>query len=56
MNPQNGDDASSVHAAENEKTSPVLTRFQKVKAHLLRFKWWYLLGLVIFLAILLPLL
>ena len=31
-----------------------LSKRQKVKRHCLRFKWWYLLALVIFLAILLP--
>ena len=52
-NSQNADDASLV---QHEKTATTPTRFQKIKAHLWRFRWWYLLGLIIFLAILLPIL
>jgi hypothetical protein len=52
-NSQNADDASLV---QHEKTAAAPTRFQKINAHLRKFKWWYLLGLIIFLAILLPIL
>jgi hypothetical protein len=52
-NSQNADDASLV---QHEKNAAVPTRFQKIKAHLRKFRWWYLLGLIIFLAILLPIL
>lgn len=52
-NSQNADDASLVH---QDKTAVAPTRFQKIKAHLRKFRWWYLLGLIIFLAILLPIL
>lgn len=51
-NSRNADDVSLV---QHEKTVAP-TRFQKIKAHLWRFRWWYLLGLIIFLAILLPIL
>ncbi|CAG7557498.1 unnamed protein product [Fusarium equiseti] len=54
-------DAQSDHAPSDdqirdEKAAAGPTKWQKVKAHLIKFKWWYLLGIVILLAILLPLL
>lgn len=51
------DDASSVDHVQ-EKTPPVtpLKKRQKFKRHCGRFKWWYLAGLVIFLAVILPVL
>lgn len=56
-NAQVSDNASDDHVRdEKEKPAPVLTKRQKVKRHCGRFKWWYLLGVVIFLAILLPIL
>lgn len=48
------DNVSSNDHVRDEKVAPGPTKWQKVKSHLARFKWWYLLGLVIFLAILLP--
>lgn len=55
-NPQNGDGASLDSDVRDEKAALGATKFQKIKAHIWRFRWWYLLGLVIFLAILLPIL
>ncbi|RSM09133.1 hypothetical protein CEP52_004250 [Fusarium oligoseptatum] len=49
------DNASSDDHVRDKKASPGLSKRQKVKQHFGRFKWWYLLGLVILLAILLPL-
>ncbi|KAK4184341.1 hypothetical protein QBC35DRAFT_535040 [Podospora australis] len=57
---QHADNASAISSfgdGVHEKGDTVgLTKWQKVKRHFWRFKWWYLLGLVIFLAILLPIL
>lgn len=39
-----------------DKVVPGPSKRQKLKQHFGRFKWWYLLGLIILLAILLPLL
>jgi hypothetical protein len=51
------DDASSTdHVQEKTPPKEPVTKWQKVKAHFWRFKWWYLLGLVILLAIMLPIL
>ncbi|KAF4463118.1 hypothetical protein FALBO_10059 [Fusarium albosuccineum] len=50
------DNASSDDHVRDKKAAPGLTKRQKAKQHFGRFKWWYLLGLVIFLAILLPIL
>ncbi|SPJ73371.1 uncharacterized protein FTOL_03101 [Fusarium torulosum] len=50
------DNVSSNDHVRDEKPTPGPTKWQKVKSHFARFKWWYLLGLIIFLAILLPLL
>ena len=57
------DAASSDEYVRDQKSSLNLTKWQKVKGvfsrlrhHLWRFKWWYLGGLVIFLAIFLPIL
>jgi hypothetical protein len=50
------DNVSSNDHVRDEKPAPGPTKWQKVKSHFARFKWWYLLGLIIFLAILLPLL
>lgn len=50
------DNASSDDHVRDKKANPDLSKRQKLKQHFGRFKWWYLLGLVILLAILLPLL
>lgn len=51
------DDASSVdHVQEKPPPAAPLKKRQKFKRHCGRFKWWYLAGLVIFLAIILPVL
>ncbi|KAJ3548118.1 hypothetical protein NM208_g1152 [Fusarium decemcellulare] len=50
------DNASSDDHVRDKKAAPGLTKRQKAKQHFGRFKWWYLLGLIIFLAILLPIL
>ncbi|RFN48460.1 hypothetical protein FIE12Z_7269 [Fusarium flagelliforme] len=50
------DNAPSDDQIRDEKAAAGPTKWQKVKAHLIKFKWWYLLGIVILLAILLPLL
>ncbi|RGP58984.1 hypothetical protein FSPOR_11693 [Fusarium sporotrichioides] len=50
------DNASSNDHIRDEKAAPGPTKWQKLKAHLFKFKWWYLLGIAILLAILLPLL
>ncbi|KAI1068914.1 hypothetical protein LB507_006153 [Fusarium sp. FIESC RH6] len=50
------DNAPSDDQIRDEKAAAGSTKWQKVKAHLIKFKWWYLLGIVILLAILLPLL
>ncbi|KAI6081853.1 hypothetical protein F4821DRAFT_248372 [Hypoxylon rubiginosum] len=51
------EDASSASHVQ-EKVPPVvpLTKRQKVRRHCGRFWWWYLIGLIIFLAIFLPIL
>ncbi|KAF5232332.1 hypothetical protein FAUST_8794 [Fusarium austroamericanum] len=50
------DNAASDDHVRDEKVAPGPTKWQKVKAHLFKFKWWYLLGIAVLLAILLPLL
>ncbi|RGP78298.1 hypothetical protein FLONG3_3613 [Fusarium longipes] len=50
------DNAASDDHVHDEKAAPGPTKWQKVKAHLIKYKWWYLLGIVVLLAILLPLL
>lgn len=50
------DNASSDDHVRDKKASPSPSKRQKLKHHFGRFKWWYLLGLIILLAILLPLL
>ncbi|KAK2694797.1 hypothetical protein QWA68_005344 [Fusarium oxysporum] len=49
-------DASSDDHVRDEKVAPGPTKWQKVKSHFWRYKWWYLLAITILLAILLPLL
>ncbi|KAG7409762.1 hypothetical protein Forpe1208_v011383 [Fusarium oxysporum f. sp. rapae] len=49
-------DASSDDHVRDEKVAPGPTKWQKVKSHFWRYKWWYLLAIAILLAILLPLL
>ncbi|KAF4340279.1 hypothetical protein FBEOM_5790 [Fusarium beomiforme] len=56
-------DASSDDNVRDEKAAAGLTKrqrlnnkWQKLKSHVWRFKWWYLLAIAILLAILLPLL
>ncbi|KAG9258415.1 uncharacterized protein F5Z01DRAFT_643186 [Emericellopsis atlantica] len=49
------DDVSSASDHVQEKgTTPKLTKWQKMKAHFRKFWWAYLIGLIILLAILLP--
>ncbi|KAI1447119.1 hypothetical protein F5Y02DRAFT_416559 [Annulohypoxylon stygium] len=51
------DDASSGdHVQEKAAAAAPLTKKQKFKRHCGRFWWWYLIGLIIFLAIFLPIL
>ncbi|RKK76627.1 hypothetical protein BFJ69_g6832 [Fusarium oxysporum] len=49
-------DASSDDHVRDEKVAPGPTKWQKVKSHFWRYKWWYLLAIAVLLAILLPLL
>ncbi|EMT67403.1 hypothetical protein ACKRZS_004460 [Fusarium odoratissimum] len=49
-------DASSDDHVRDEKVAPGPTKWQKVKSHFWRYKWWYLLLVAVLLAILLPLL
>lgn len=54
---QAGNSSSCEDDGVHEKGAPVaLKKRQKFKRHCLRFKWWYLLAVVIFLAIILPIL
>lgn len=49
------DDASSFDVGVGDKEKlVVLTKRQKLKRHVGRFKWWYLLAAIILLAIILP--
>ena len=51
------DDVSSIDDGVHEKEHIVpLKKREKVKRHCMRFKWWYLGAIIIFLAILLPIL
>jgi hypothetical protein len=50
------DDASSDHLVQEKTPKESIGKRQKVKRHCWRFKWWYPLGLIIFLAIFLPIL
>ena len=50
------DNASSDDHVRDKKAIPGPSKRQKLKQNFGRFKWWYLLGLIILLAILLPLL
>lgn len=50
------DDASTTSILGEKTPKESIRKRQKVKRHCWRFKWWYLLGLIIFLAILLPIL
>ncbi|KAI1774296.1 hypothetical protein F4818DRAFT_419526 [Hypoxylon cercidicola] len=51
------EDASSTsHVQEKTAPVPTLTKKQKFKRHCGRFWWWYLIALIIFLAIFLPIL
>ena len=47
---EEGDD----NVAEKGAAGAALTKREKAKRHCSRFKWWYVAGVVIFLAILLP--
>lgn len=40
----------------DKERTVVVTKRQKVRRHFGRFKWWYLLGVILFLAIILPIL
>lgn len=50
------DDASSGDLVNEKAPKETLSKRRKVKRHCGKFKWWYLLGTVILLAILLPIL
>jgi len=51
------DEVSSVDDGVTDKErAVVISKRQKVKRHCGRFKWWYLLGVILFLAIILPIL
>ncbi|KAI8961506.1 hypothetical protein F5Y11DRAFT_348415 [Daldinia sp. FL1419] len=50
------DETSDDHVTEKTPVAAPLTKKQKFKRHCGRFWWWYLIGLVIFLAIFLPIL
>ncbi|CAJ2510230.1 Uu.00g061300.m01.CDS01 [Anthostomella pinea] len=51
-----GDASSADHVQEKTAAATTLTKRQKVKRHCGRFKWWYVIGTIILLAILLPIL
>ncbi|KAI0378165.1 hypothetical protein F5Y04DRAFT_164440 [Hypomontagnella monticulosa] len=52
-----GDDASSAdHVTEKAAVAAPVTKKEKFKRHCGRFWWWYLIGLIVFLAIFLPIL
>ncbi|KAI1805105.1 hypothetical protein F4811DRAFT_561382 [Daldinia bambusicola] len=53
---QSGESSSDDHVTEKTPVAAPLTKKQKFKRHCGRFWWWYLIGLVIFLAIFLPIL
>ncbi|KAH8657354.1 hypothetical protein BGZ61DRAFT_371347 [Ilyonectria robusta] len=48
------DNAPSDDHVRDKEAAAVPTKNQKITQHFARFKWWYLLGLIILLAILLP--
>lgn len=50
------DNTSSDDHVLDKKASPGPSKREKVKGHFGRWKWWYLLAVVILLAVLLPLL
>lgn len=50
------DNVPSDDHVRDKETAAVPTKRQKVTQHFSRFKWWYLLGVIILLAILLPIL
>jgi hypothetical protein len=51
------DDASSADQVEDKAPpEPTLTKWQKIKRHVIRFRWFYLVGIIVLLAILLPIL
>ncbi|KAM5349745.1 hypothetical protein ACJ41O_006250 [Fusarium nematophilum] len=50
------DNGSSNDHVWDKKAVPVAGKREKLKRHCLRFRWWYLIGLLVFLAILLPIL
>ena len=51
------DDASSIDDGVHKKDDMVvLTKRQRLERHFRRRWWWYLIGLVVFLAIMLPIL
>ena len=49
---EEGDD----NVAEKGAAAAGLTKGQRLKGHLSRRKWWYIIGTIIFLAIILPIL
>ncbi|VUC27316.1 unnamed protein product [Clonostachys rosea] len=55
-NHSNDDSASSIDHVMDKKPTNTITRRQKAKRHCVKFKWWYLGGLLIFLIIFLPIL
>ncbi|KAI1658839.1 hypothetical protein F4813DRAFT_30981 [Daldinia decipiens] len=53
---QSDETSSADHVTEKTPVAALLTKKQKFKRHCRRFWWWYLIGLIIFLAIFLPIL
>lgn len=53
--PGRDDISTDDHVQEKVAPGATLTKRQKFKRHCGRFKWWYVAGNIIFLAILLPL-
>lgn len=55
--PGRDDDVSSDdHVQDKVPPAATLTKKQKFKRHCGRFRWWYVAGIIIFLAIILPIL
>ncbi|KAK8091444.1 hypothetical protein PG997_001805 [Apiospora hydei] len=54
--PGRDDSSTDDHVQDKAPPAAVLTKKQKFKRHCGRFKWWYVAGTIIFLAILLPIL
>ncbi|KAK7937202.1 uncharacterized protein PG986_014070 [Apiospora aurea] len=54
--PGRDDSSTDDHVQDKAPPAAVVTRKQKFKRHCGRFKWWYVAGTIIFLAIFLPIL